>query len=202
MQLASVCARLAAGAAIVLLSHGLAAQPVRPPLGLTDRAAARWVEQTLKKMTLDEKIGQLLVTSLNATFTSRDGEVFERLRHLVRDVKVGGVHVFGGEERMPALMLNANYGSGAASRKGDPFSRNDCFCGRYSWRRWSSDTGICGGGVGGDLLIFVENVEKASRSPARVALLAFLAGRHYCVDLVKPAVQSHVSACSKYDGCT
>lgn len=42
--------------------------------------------------------------------------------------------------------------------------------------------GICGG-VGGDLLVFVENVEKASRSPAQVALLAFLVGR---IDLVSP----------------
>jgi hypothetical protein len=54
-----------------------------------------------------------------------------------------------------------------------------------SWRCWSSDTGICGG-VGGDLLVFVENVEKASRSPAQVALLAFPVGRHYRVDLVFP----------------
>src|SRR5437870_1044649 len=41
----------------------LLAAPSAPPL---DRAAARWVEQTLTRMTLDEKIGQLLVTSLNA----------------------------------------------------------------------------------------------------------------------------------------
>ena len=95
MQLASVCARLAVGAAIVVLSRGLAAQPVRPPI---DKGAARWVEQTLKKMTLDEKIGQLLVTSFDAGFTSVDSDVFDQLRHLVRDVKVGGVHVFGTTE--------------------------------------------------------------------------------------------------------
>src|SRR5438552_13741055 len=71
------------------------AQPAKPPL---DRAAAKWVEQTLGRMTLDEKIGQLLVTSLNATFTSADSEAFEKLRHLVRDTKIGGVHVFGGGE--------------------------------------------------------------------------------------------------------
>ena len=58
------------------------AQPARPTL---DRAAAKWVEQTLGRMTLDEKIGQLLVTSLNATFTSADSDAFDKLRHLVRD---------------------------------------------------------------------------------------------------------------------
>jgi beta-N-acetylhexosaminidase len=93
-----------------------------PPKRALDAAAARWVEQTLRKMTLDEKIGQLLVTSFNATFTSADSEAYDRLRHLVRDVKVGGIHVFGGSEPMPALMLNPSYGGGSASRKGDPYA--------------------------------------------------------------------------------
>ena len=87
-----------------------------------DRTAATWVEQTLSRMTLDEKIGQLLVTSLNASFTSTDSDTFEKLRHLVRDTKVGGVHVFGGVEAFPALMLNPTYGSGGTARKGDPYA--------------------------------------------------------------------------------
>jgi beta-N-acetylhexosaminidase len=106
---------LAAGALFVVGVS--AASPQRPPL---DRAAARWVDQTLRKLTLDEKIGQLLVPSLNATFTSTDSDTFEKLRHLVRDLKVGGIHVFGGTEPTPALMLNPTYGGG--SRKGDPYA--------------------------------------------------------------------------------
>src|SRR5438270_12991181 len=93
MHVSTVRAELA-GFLAVVASTVIAAAPGQAPI---DRAAARWVDQTLQRMTLDEKIGQLLVTSLNATFTSRDTEVFERLRHLVRDVKVGGAHVFGGE---------------------------------------------------------------------------------------------------------
>src|SRR5262245_42123323 len=88
----------------------------------TDRRAAEWVKQTLNSMTLDEKIGQLLVTSLNATFTSSDSEAFDRLRHLVRDTKVGGIHVFGATEAFPALLLNPAYGNGSSSRKGDPYA--------------------------------------------------------------------------------
>src|SRR5215510_16483685 len=88
----------------------------------TDRRAAEWVKQTLNSMTLDEKIGQLLVTSLNATFTSADCETFDKLRHLVRDTKVGGIHVFGATEPFPALMLNPTYGNGSSSRKGDPYA--------------------------------------------------------------------------------
>jgi len=111
-------ARVASALVVVAAGVSLIAQPGKAPL---DKAAVRWVEQTLKKMTLDEKIGQLLVTSLNASFTSADSESFDKLRHLARDVKVGGVHVFGGTEPYPALMLNPTYGTGGASRKGDPY---------------------------------------------------------------------------------
>src|SRR5437773_7987700 len=111
-------ARVASALVVVAAGVSLIAQPSKAPL---DKAAVRWVEQTLKKMTLDEKIGQLLVTSLNASFTSADSESFDKLRHLVRDVKVGGVHVFGGSEPYPALMLNPTYGASGASRKGDPY---------------------------------------------------------------------------------
>jgi beta-N-acetylhexosaminidase len=89
-----------------------------PPL---DKAAARWVEQTLRKMSLDDKIGQLLVPSFDSVFTSSDSAASQTLTHLVRDLKVGGIHVFGGSEPFPALMLNPMYGSGSASRKGDPY---------------------------------------------------------------------------------
>src|SRR5262245_50056895 len=83
----------------------------------TDRGGAEWVKQTLGSMTLDEKIGQLLVTSLNATFTSADSEAFDKLRHLVRDTKVGGIHVFGATESFPAPMLNPTYGHRSHSPK-------------------------------------------------------------------------------------
>src|SRR5688572_30549301 len=101
--------RCATFVALAVFAAGLlAASPTRP----LDPAAARWVEQTLKKLTLDEKIGQLLVTSLNATFTSTDSDAYARLHRLVRDVKVGGILVFGATEALPALMLNPVYGVG------------------------------------------------------------------------------------------
>ena len=81
-----------------------------------------WVTKTLAKMTLDEKIGQLIFTSFNAAYMSTDSDEFERLRHLVRDVKVGGIHVFGSAEALPQVMLNPVWGGGPASRKGDPYA--------------------------------------------------------------------------------
>ena len=55
------------------------------------KEAAAWVAATLKKMTLDEKVGQLLFPSINAAFLSTDTEEYEKLLHLVRDLKVGGI---------------------------------------------------------------------------------------------------------------
>lgn len=87
-----------------------------------EREAAQWVERTLKRMTLDEKVGQLLVPSLNAAYLAADMPEHERLMHLVRDLKVGGIHVFGGGEAFPQVLLNPVWGSGNASRKGDPYA--------------------------------------------------------------------------------
>lgn len=87
-----------------------------------EREASQWVERTLKRLTLDEKIGQLLVPSINAAYLSADSAEYERLMHLVRDLKVGGFHVFGSGETFPQVLLNPVWGSGNASRKGDPFA--------------------------------------------------------------------------------
>ena len=82
-------------AVIALVTVLLAAGPARPPL---DKASEKWVQDTLKRMTLDEKVGQLLLPSIDAVVTSTDSDVYEKKLHLVRDLKVGAIHVFGGFE--------------------------------------------------------------------------------------------------------
>ena len=100
--------------------YGEASLPARPPL---DKAAEKWVRDTLKRMTLDEKVGQLLAPSIDAVVTSTDSDIYEKKLHLVRDLKVGAIHVFGGSEALPAELLNPNYGaSGSASRRGNPLA--------------------------------------------------------------------------------
>ena len=88
-----------------------------PPL---DKAAEKWVQDTLRKMTLDEKVGQLLAPSIDAVITSTDSDVYERKLHLVRDLEVGAIHVFGGSEATPVALRNPTYTSGGSvGRKGD-----------------------------------------------------------------------------------
>jgi beta-N-acetylhexosaminidase len=53
-------------------------------------AASAWVESTLRKMTVDEKIGQLLFTTYHGSFTATDSPAYEQLLHAVQDLHVGG----------------------------------------------------------------------------------------------------------------
>jgi len=70
-------------------------------------------------MTLEEKVGQLVVPGLNGVYTPLDSEPSEKLGRLVREGRVGGFHVFGGGEALPPALLNPVYGtSGGRATKG------------------------------------------------------------------------------------
>ncbi len=53
-------------------------------------AAKKWVDATLRKMTDDEKIGQLLFTTYHGAFTSTDSPAYKKMMHDVDDLHVGG----------------------------------------------------------------------------------------------------------------
>ena len=55
-----------------------------------DREAQRWVDRTFKAMTLDQKVGQLLVPTFDSTYTSSDSEAFDELLVLAKEIQVGG----------------------------------------------------------------------------------------------------------------
>ena len=86
----------------------------------TDPKVESWVRRTLEKMTLEEKVAQLLVPGLNGVYTPLDSEASEKLERLAREGRVGGFHVFGGGEALPPVLLNPVYGtSGGRAIKGD-----------------------------------------------------------------------------------
>lgn len=101
---------LAIAASLLLASLALLAQSQLPDS--LDKVAAKWVEDTLKKMTLDDKVGQLVVTSANSTYLASDTEAYETLARKVKQLRLGGVHLFGGAEPVAgAMLLNNNAGA-------------------------------------------------------------------------------------------
>jgi beta-glucosidase-like glycosyl hydrolase/CubicO group peptidase (beta-lactamase class C family) len=53
-------------------------------------AANAWVESTLRKMSVDEKIGQLLFTTYHGSFTATESAAYKQILHDVNDLHVGG----------------------------------------------------------------------------------------------------------------
>src|SRR5689334_10853871 len=108
--------RRAAVALSILASASLLAAAAGPPRAsqldkAAERVAEKWVQATLGRMTLDEKIGQMIVPAFQSTYLSSDSDEFDRLATLVRDLHVGGLIMFGGSEPAPNVLLNPTYGT-------------------------------------------------------------------------------------------
>jgi beta-N-acetylhexosaminidase len=56
---------------------------------------ANWVEKTLASMSIDEKIGQLIIPATVGMFLSQDSEVFQQARRDITEFHVGGYHMLG-----------------------------------------------------------------------------------------------------------
>ena len=50
----------------------------------------KWVESTLRQMTVEEKAGQLLFTTYHGSFTATDSEAYAEMMHNINDLQVGG----------------------------------------------------------------------------------------------------------------
>jgi beta-N-acetylhexosaminidase len=65
-----------------------------------------WVARTLKKMTVEEKVGQLITPRFPAAFLSADSDALEEYESLVRDRGIGGIILSAGEPYEAAILLN------------------------------------------------------------------------------------------------
>src|SRR5712692_477941 len=74
----------------------VAAEKIKPFRRQPSPEALKWANQQLGKMSLDEKIGQLISVGVNATFLNQDSDAFKALRHQVVDNHVGGIILFRG----------------------------------------------------------------------------------------------------------
>lgn len=92
----------------------LAAMPARPQAQLKVSAykrepsskALKWANEQLRKMSLEEKIGQLISVGVNATFLNQDSDAFRSLKHHIEDNKVGGIILFRGPVYESVILVN------------------------------------------------------------------------------------------------
>ena len=92
--------------ALFLLATILVAVPARAQFKLTPEQQT-WVDQTLAKMSLDEKVGALIFPVASGTFTSQSSEDFQTIRDNIVKYHVGGYHIEGdgGNPASAALLI-------------------------------------------------------------------------------------------------
>ncbi len=76
----------------------------------TDRdgkSESRWVEETLKALSLRERIGQMVMTPVQVDSVKAGGERFDNLARLLDENKLGGIIVRGGSPAEVAALTTS-----------------------------------------------------------------------------------------------
>lgn len=74
------------------------------------REAVKWADAELRRMTLEEKIGQLISVGVNATFLNQESEAFRELRRQVEQNHIGGIILFRGAVYESTHLVNRMQG--------------------------------------------------------------------------------------------
>ncbi len=90
---------------LVVLTATCARVVVKPSLTFGP-SEAKWVEKTLRKMTLEEKIGQMVACRYSGHFVNKDSDYLEGLESWIVKRKIGGLILFGGEVYETAYLTN------------------------------------------------------------------------------------------------
>jgi beta-N-acetylhexosaminidase len=91
---------------LITNANRAAATSPKPYSRQPSKEALSWADAELKKMSLEEKIGQLIYVGVNATFLNQDSEAFKALRHQVVDNHVGGIILFRGPVYESVVLCN------------------------------------------------------------------------------------------------
>lgn len=94
-----------AACALVLSLTVFAQQPA------LDKAGRAWVDATLKKLSIEQIVGQMIFAPFQSTYMSSDSDQYEQLVKLIHGSHIGGLIAFGGSEPVPQVMLNNTYGA-------------------------------------------------------------------------------------------
>lgn len=78
----------------------------RPYSAQPSKEALKWANDELRRMSLEEKIGQLISVGVNATFMNQDSDAYRALKHHVEDNHVGGIILFRGPVYESVMLVN------------------------------------------------------------------------------------------------
>ena len=81
-------------------------QGCAPPPTIKQPAEKEWVEQTLTRLSLREKISQMIMSRAYGYYYSNESDEFKRLERLVKEQKVGGLIFFQGDVYETATLIN------------------------------------------------------------------------------------------------
>ena len=87
-------------------ARGEQIQKIKPYSRRPSSDALKWADEQLRRMSLEEKIGQLISVGINATFLNQDSDAFKALRHQVEDNHVGGIILFRGPVYESVVLVN------------------------------------------------------------------------------------------------
>lgn len=74
------------------------------------RDAVKWADRELKRMSLEQKVGQLVSVGINASFLNRESEAYKSLRRHVETNHVGGIILFGSPVYESVVLINRMQG--------------------------------------------------------------------------------------------
>jgi beta-N-acetylhexosaminidase len=69
-------------------------------------AALKWANEELRRMSLEEKVGQLISVGINATFLNQESDAYRALKRQVEDNKIGGLILFRSPVYESAILVN------------------------------------------------------------------------------------------------
>lgn len=96
----------ALGALLALVACAPARPPVTPAVPATVVAGGEWVDQTLRHLDLRRKVAQLVFPRIGGEYYPEPSPAYERMRHWVQDLGVGGLIITIGPPLEMASKLN------------------------------------------------------------------------------------------------
>jgi beta-N-acetylhexosaminidase len=69
-------------------------------------AALKWANEELRRMSLEEKVGQLISVGINATFLNQESDAYRGLKRHIEENKVGGIILFRGPVYESVILVN------------------------------------------------------------------------------------------------